>query len=352
MSSHHAQPKQLERIRISFAAKGEVDIENRVIRNAILCQVGKAKGHGIEANLRTLEKLLSLAPKGVDSYWNHNWDNLGLWLGQYKDLRIEGDKQLKGDLHVDELADQSPNFAQPVGKYLLSLVKKDPTKAMASVVCVIEKYYQIDEYGNDVRVWYYDADWNWISANSKMPVFFDPKTFESCDIVHKGALTDSMFSEKKDKEAVLDGHGIHQFIQNMEENVKATELNEAQKKAAFTQFLEWIGFSKPSTGGIVPPATDETTTLKAENAELQRQFDASKTERTNLQTQLSAALAANTTHETTIAELKATIEKLEKVGGAASGVQASQTGQSNSDTVELKDHPAQIKFSNYLQTLS
>lgn len=344
-------PKQLERIRLTFSAKGNVDIENRVIRDAILCQVGKAKGHGIEANLRCLEKLLKLAPKGVDSYWGHNWDNQGMWLGKYEALKVVDDKQLVGDLHVDEIADQSPNFAQPVGKYLLNLVKKDPTKAMGSIVCVIEKYYQIDANGNDVRVWYYDENWDWIRANDKMPVFFEPKTFESCDVVDKGALTDAMFREKKDLNAVLDGHAIHQFIQNMENEALATDVATPDDASLLAQVKKLLFGKKEEVKVEMADANTHHVTTKA----LQNKIEALtaekvqlSTDKTHLQTQLTAA-------QNEIAQLqkeKADLEALNvELGKTAPKLGEVKANVGDAAVTTLASHPAQIKFIAHLQNI-
>lgn len=183
---------------LKFAAEN-VDIENGIINNCILAQVGEAKGHGVHVE----EKFIiaanqwlnaNLSDKGLKCNIDHNWGSaMGKQAGKFYNFRAEAGK-LIGDLHIYNAADKSPTLPN-LKSWLLELASEDSEAINCSIWFYADYYYQLTEAGDEVQIWYYDDEDGWISKNPDLGnayVAFD--SMRCCDLVDEGALTETLFS--------------------------------------------------------------------------------------------------------------------------------------------------------------
>jgi len=122
-----------ELLRVSISPIG-VDMDAKVIRGAILAEIGHFKSHGrgqfTEESLQAIEQLASELPDvGLHSRLDHptaSNNGIGRFLGRVKNIRRDGDK-IRGDIHIDKTA-LSTNISggTPIGEYVLQLAQSDP----------------------------------------------------------------------------------------------------------------------------------------------------------------------------------------------------------------------------------
>ncbi|MFY0628701.1 MAG: hypothetical protein JXR07_20580 [Reichenbachiella sp.] len=224
--------------RIDFSSTEKVDEDNGILYGVTLCQVGEAKGHGLHLEQEFVDDCAAYGAKhhaklGMKSRFGHpsmSNETLGTEMGRFKEFRVEGE-QLKADLHLLESSNLSPT--QPGMKdWMLSMASEDPAMIMCSIVFVPDYYYQYSEKVEKIRVWEYDSDGNWVSANSKMKTYCALKELQFCDIVDQGAATDKLFSEEfnSDKFSVI-------ATQFLNENPKVDEFIKASPEKLF-KFIE------------------------------------------------------------------------------------------------------------------
>jgi chromosome segregation ATPase len=170
-------------------------------------------------------------------------------------------------------------------------------------------------------------------------------------VVDKGALTDAMFREKKDLNAVLDGHAIHQFIQNMEKESLATDVATPDDASILAQVKKLLFGKKEepkvemadaNTQHIVTKALqNKISALEAEKLQL-------STDKTNLQTQLTGAQKEIAQLQKEKADLEALNAELGKIAPKMGEVKANV---GDAAVTTLASHPAQIKFIAHLQNI-
>lgn len=197
--------------RVDFTGTEKIDAENGILYGVIMCQVGEAKGHDVHLEQEFIDAGISYAQKhhgkkGMKARFGHpsmSNETLGTEMGRFKEFRVEDDKMV-ADLHLFESANLSPTNPG-MRDWMLSQAKEDPEAIMCSIVFQPDYYYQYDDEGKKIKVWQYDKDGNWVSANSKMKVYVTLKELMFCDIVDQGAATDKLFSEElnSDKFAVI-----------------------------------------------------------------------------------------------------------------------------------------------------
>lgn len=195
--------------KISFAtqqnSKTAADTSARTLSNIILCSVGEAEGWGISIDVQFVTDMVNdinkNMKKGVKSNLRHNYENAGFQLGRITNVHLDGNNVV-GDLKCYASADKSP-LAPGMATWLVELVAEDPEAMMMSIVAVIAYCYQRDENGNEVKVWDYNEQGNWISPNYDMPIYCAYGSIESCDAVAEGALTEAMFSQQRHTEGSL-----------------------------------------------------------------------------------------------------------------------------------------------------
>jgi len=194
MSRPNSQEPLSKLVAFRRGASSKIDAETRVITDVIMCQAGEAKGHGVWLETSFIEDAAKFAQKhskGLKSRFGH-YAGEGAQLGRFKNIRQEGDKLL-GDMHLLKSADSSPKNPG-MASWLLSLADEDPDFVMCSIVFYIDHYYQYDRSGKKIKVWVYDEDGSWVSANRKMKIYVAIKSLEACDIVESGAATERLFS--------------------------------------------------------------------------------------------------------------------------------------------------------------
>lgn len=189
----------------TFAAEN-IDREAGTIKNIVLCEVGPAKGHGVELEQEFINDALAYAKEhhetnGLKCRFGHpalSDTTMGTQLGFLKNFRVEGE-QLKGDLQLLEAAKNGKN-GQNLWQWTFDMAEQKPDFIMSSIVFVQKNLYQYDEDGKKY-IWFgYDDDGNWIENSDNLPfankpVYISLKDLLYNDLVEQGAATDNMFSD-------------------------------------------------------------------------------------------------------------------------------------------------------------
>lgn len=180
--------------------RGQIDTENRQIKNVIVAEAGEAKGHGYSIDEEFLDDIVKYGKrygkKGVKSRFDHPaWGDgsMGLQLGRMNNFRREGNRVL-ADLEIYMSADKSPSRPN-MGSWLLSIAEEDSEAVMVSIVFYLDHYYQRIN-GTKKKVYYYDDQEGWINPLKGEPVYVKMASLEYADIVESGAVTESMFREQ------------------------------------------------------------------------------------------------------------------------------------------------------------
>ena len=182
---------------LSFRAKpGGVDMATRTIKGAILAEVGEAKGHGFSVEQKFINDLVAdTKDNGLLSNFGHNYNNMGLQLGRATGISVKG-TQAVGDLTIFENADNSPKFPK-MGTWVLKQAAEAPDSIMLSIRFQPSHFYQYDTNGKEITLrqdWYGDP----IAEFKEKPIYVGFRKAFSVDVVDEGAITQKMFSDKKD----------------------------------------------------------------------------------------------------------------------------------------------------------
>ena len=128
------------RERLSFAGSmkdARVDADRQLIRDFAVITEGEALGHDFWIDRAFLAQVVeggNAKKLGVKVRFTHPGlcnDGLGKFLGRAKDYRLDGNI-VRADLHVSELADESPDGK--LGSYILRMADKEPDMFGASIV--------------------------------------------------------------------------------------------------------------------------------------------------------------------------------------------------------------------------
>lgn len=313
--------------------------EDKIIKNVIMAQTGEAKGHGIHVDQEFINTAAAWfnehMPNGVKANWGHNWENLGRTIGKFHNIKARslsvvegGGTQLTGDLHLYDAADLSPELPN-VTEYIRKMAAEDAEALMCSLVFTGDHYYQKTSSGQNIKVFYYDEEDNWISSNPELgAVYIAWAEGRSCDLVGDGALTERLFSSDSlaDKLHSITNHPQFQAMMQ-QHGEKFTLLNEYYHKKSDHSILQKIKnfFSKENTmentnithQTTSAPAAPETVAVQTTEAPqtsaditafekrfdtLEKKLEAMEAEKRNLlekisdlETQLSEAPAAQHT---------------------------------------------------------
>ncbi len=128
-----------------------IDKDNGIIRNVVVCEVGPARGHGVWLNQDFINKVTQFGqaqPEGVKSRFGHpNMcdDALGTYMGRFKNFTTRGTQSI-ADLHFDSSASKSPKGN--LTDYVTELAKNSPDMFGMSIVFVPgEEYDETDAAG-------------------------------------------------------------------------------------------------------------------------------------------------------------------------------------------------------------
>lgn len=293
---------------ISFKANPEsVDVENRVIRNAILAKAGEAKGHGFSIEQKFITDLVAQCNNGLLSNFGHNRDNMGLQLGRAKQVRCEGDTAV-GDLYIYQNADNSPRF-QGMGTWVLNQAKEDPSSIMLSIRFIPSHFYQYDANGKETIL---RTDW-WGDPTVEFkdrPVYCALRQMKSVDVVDEGALTETMFANPKEE----NGFFSRLFSLLSLKNMKDTDFERAHEAAKRTPgpdedtdnldlhnrgggtndgAIIWVA-EKQFKAADIMAMLEEITALKSGDGEMRSKIDLLKQKVGQLETKNAELEAENT----------------------------------------------------------
>lgn len=327
--------------RTSQQNKPKVDLDSRVISGVIMAKVGEAKGHGVHIELTELQKAAKQANKmaKVPAEFGHNWEGLGKGLGNFLNVRIEGDCML-GDLHFLESADSSP-VHPGMATYIMELAREDKTRVNSSIKFERGIYYQRDKNGTQIRVYYYDDENGWISPLKEYgKVYQEIKQLIGCDLVSSGALTEKLYSDtdlytqfqailnNPEFRPVLEAHYNEMPLLAEFFDKKSSQGIIQKLKSLFTNHTEQMSKEtpKPTANPEATPDATVDTVVQAELAALRDQVTAlqSTLDSQTPEAQLAAANAKIAeleaknapSVEQQLAEAQAKIEELSKAPAA------------------------------------
>lgn len=190
---------QETQFRVKPAENFSVDFKNKVIKNVVLCQVGEAKGHGVSVEQRFMDTVVesgSTFEKGLKMRFGHPSmceETFGSFVGNAKNLTSHTG-EARGDIHLSDVASDSPKFDKDPVEYLLKMAKDHPDQIMLSVVTYGGYYYQYDKDDEEYKIEFDEYGYP-TNLNSKETVFYAPEHCDAVDFVEAGALTDSLFSQ-------------------------------------------------------------------------------------------------------------------------------------------------------------
>lgn len=407
------QPRFLKSGRISFAASkatgSRVNFEDRVITDVIMCQVGEAKGHGVNLEQSFIEAGIAYANKhhskiGLKCRFGHpamSNDALGTEVGRFRNFRVVDDKMV-ADLHIFNSANLSPTHPG-AGDWILSMADEDPNAIMCSIVFTPGKKYQYDDEGNKyyLKVVYTDFGVKWDTEDPKQKydpskkVYVELKELWATDLVDEGAATDKLFSAlaNPDKFAVIateflnehpqiaeflesNPEKLQEFINTYKGHKNQIETNKSKQmkikfQAAWAFALAFFGLADKKEEDL-PEVTadhfgklnDECARLTSELAQadkdkeaLQAQVDQLGTDKTNLTnkvTELETSLAQEKKDKDAYCALS---EKFRAAAGEAfNETKPDDDGKINSDNggekkKEFKDYSVNQRVLSEIENL-
>lgn len=319
-----------------------INREARTIKNVIIARVGEAKGHGVHIEQSFIKDSINYAKKKmggrVPVYMGHRWDPNFYQMGFLYNIREEGDMSI-GDLKIYESADLSP-AGGGMPEWFFSIAEEDPSAVNMSMSFAMSAMYQYDKQGNavDLEFDYYNWRWKKIDEKGKMYVRFG--SWNSTDIVHKGALTDTLFSAEGDTPAAVafthfanaDGF-IDWYKHNMSRFPKLNAFYQAQNKQGFFSTLKSY-FSNQTTN------MDNTNPAPAAESKPATEVQAS--EAVDIDAKISAALKPLqdkvATLETQLSAKDAEIAELKKKP-AATPVPVKEDGASRQEMTSKDEEP-------------
>lgn len=295
----------------------QVDRENGIIKNVIMCQAGEAKGHGFVLDQEFISDVVTYANRhhseiGMKARFGHpsmSNETLGTEMGRFHNFRQKDDQAI-ADLHLYDSADKSPT--RPGMKdWILSMAEEDPNAIMCSIVFKEEYFFAFDKEGNKVVI---DEP----EYSGMQPVYAKLGELMFCDIVDQGAATDRLFSVQlnKDKFAViatefLNEHPeLDEFVKNNPDKIiefvnkrkNNYSLNSKSKQMKFKStmlaILAFLGFSQKVAEEDLPEVKEDH--LEQLNEELARLQNA----HTELTNQLNEATEQNNALTARVEELE------------------------------------------------
>lgn len=295
--------------RISLAASkkagSQVDPENRIISDVILCQAGEAKGHGVHLEQSFIDAGIAYAQKhhskiGLKCRFGHpamSNDALGTEVGRFKNFRVVDDKMV-ADLHVYESANLSPTHPG-AGDWILSMADEDPNAIMCSIVFMPGRKYQYDDEGNKyyLKIIYDQYGARYVAEDSDQkfdpskPVYVELKELWATDLVDDGAATDKLFSAvaNPDKFAVIatqflddhpkiaeflgeNPHKLQEFLNKYQSLKTNTEPMKIKFQKAWAFALAFFGLSETKEEELPEVTADHFGKLNDECARLEKEL--------------------------------------------------------------------------------
>ena len=208
-------------LKLTFS-EDQIDEENGVIHDVVMCEVGPAKGHDVNLEQEFINDLVAYDQKfyteiGNKARFGHpsmSDTTMGAQMGYFQNFRVRGNQAI-GDLYLLDSADLSPTKPN-MKKWVFSMAKEAPDFIMSSIVFKPGSYYQRNKDGEKRQIWYYkevdDGEGGkvqkWISKDPELGDVFvgfgESGAHYYTDLVESGAATNNLFSQEfnSDKFAV------------------------------------------------------------------------------------------------------------------------------------------------------
>lgn len=325
----------------------KIDEENGIIRDVVMCQVGPAKGHGVNLEQEFVDALIEYDNQhfnnnGVKARFGHpamSDTTMGTQMGVFKNFRVRGDQAI-ADLHLLDSAEKSPT-KPGMKSWMLSMAKERPDFVMCSIVFKVGDYYQRKPDGSKYQIWYYkeikdendEVDYKWVRKNEEYgEVYVSLGEHHYTDLVEAGAATDSLFSQQfnQDKFAVQavqfvqDHPALHNFLkENPDKLVEfASSVGVQLPKTSFKE--KFAALKELFTGSETPETVDLSQYIAL--SEHEAKVNELNEKITALTTKVSEQEINLSEKDTKIEELNLQIEELEETP--------------SEDPTELSEEPA------------
>jgi hypothetical protein len=171
----------MDYLRAGSAASGNVgvDLEGRVIRGAVLAELGSfktARGTFDGDSLRQIVRLINGMPNGLPINAGHNSDSgsidrLNSFIGRARNAYVDGGK-VRADIYFDDVAFMSTNGGESLGARLMRRAVNDPSSFSMSLVVAADK----------------------VSNPSGGPPIWRPRELQSADFVAVGDATNGLLN--------------------------------------------------------------------------------------------------------------------------------------------------------------
>jgi len=188
-----------------FMAGGvtSVDAEKHTLHGAVIIRPGEALGHGYWIDTEFCQAVAAMSAKGKSAlaglkarfgHPNMCSDALGTFLGRWKNITVDEQGFVRGDLHLSSTASESPKG--DLRKYVEELAAKEPDHFGASIV------FSSDEEAENAFYAAHSVEVDGAPRGFKSP---DPANLKNlpharlselhaADLVDDPAATDGMFS--------------------------------------------------------------------------------------------------------------------------------------------------------------
>lgn len=199
----------------SISDPTQIDEENGVLKNVLLCQSMQPKGYAgyfqcwdeeredfvdipIVTPIEFIDKLVELSAnfreKGQKARFGHPAmceQEAGMHCGWIRNIRKEGDGAV-GDIYLADFADLSPKGT--LKSYVLKAAQEDPEALMMSIVFSPGPYYFIENGQRVDFTWYDDVDDRILALPEEERIVFESvSAWHYTDFVSEGANTNNLF---------------------------------------------------------------------------------------------------------------------------------------------------------------
>lgn len=250
-------------VQLTFTSE-QIDAENGILKDVVMCQVGPAKGHGVHLEQEFINDLIdydneNFTSTGLKARFGHpamSDTTMGTQMGAFKNFRVEGEQAL-GDLHLLDAANLSPKYPS-MKDWMLAMAEEKPDFVMSSIVFRPGSHYQRNKKGDKRYCWCYvevegedgEKEERYQSPKKELGKIFvefgeNGQHFYT-DLVEAGAATDALFSNQfnTDKFAVQivdfvkDHPELHQFVKD--------------NPSKLIEFSEQLGIVLPKPSFTIP----------------------------------------------------------------------------------------------------
>lgn len=197
--------------------KSGVDRENEIIHGFSVITKGEVKGHGVEADDKTVDQVVELGnavEMGIKSRFGHptmSSTALGTFLGRAKNFRRDGDIA-RADLHISETAHKTPNG--DLAGYVMDLAEADPAAFGSSIVFKLKEEKRIEKDGTPMK----DEE-----TGEELIPLARVERLDGADIVDNPAANVGMFGDQFFSDGVKPSAEMTKFLDKFLLNPDAVE---------------------------------------------------------------------------------------------------------------------------------